>query len=47
MLSFLKNLDLANVSLLGLKKIRKGVIEILASLFAKEREYGEYGLLLN
>jgi len=35
MLSFLKNLDLAKISLLGLKEIREEVIEISAGLFAK------------
>jgi len=35
MLSFLKNLDLAKVSLLSLKKIEGGVIEISVGLFSK------------
>jgi len=35
MLSFLKNLDLARVSLLGLKEIREEVIKISVGLFAK------------
>jgi len=35
MLSFLKNLDLTKVSLLGLEGIREGIIEISAGLFAE------------
>jgi len=35
MLSFLKNLDLAKVSFLGLKGIGEGVIKISVGLFVK------------
>jgi len=46
-LSFLKNLDLAKVSLLGLKEIRGEVMEISASLSVKEQEDEKCGPLLN